>query len=647
MATRSATVKSKQLATLFDPITKARRVVEVGSQEAQQYFGRGWKLQTATQNPDTWSQTPQREILQGQGPQLLARDNVAGTSTPVSDPRALSEMVNTGGYQDSRRSLNLAPNDVSLATTGPTPSGTTGGANSASGVGAPATSGATFNAATTGTATSFGGQTADPTANWNKAIADLLKSAQTGSMDEDLLKQRNALVNARFNAIGDPTPEELRVLSPGQQDSIRNMEASGLSDQLGGVNSALDSRERARTQNLNSAISIINMANSVAQENRIAGNALRDDARNSIQFMYNTFGSEWAAKLTDEERRNIERSAELPGGFLDVSGQTLKEEGAVGIATSGGSKTGAKTGQVKYIPATRTQPAGYVDQSTGLFYTVAEWNAKQASGSEGGSLQGSFQPSGKPAPALSAEQQASIQRLMQKPQDQWTDADKKNYAYATGQVYAPQGTAPAVRTQVSGGTRITSKTTAKTPPRFTATSGLSQVRNLMNKGVLNSMEIAKQLSASTGRTWTVNEVQGLMSQIVNGKAEPPQGSVPIVSGGGLKKTYTKTELTKLERAGISDDPSAVIFLNTPTAFQQSWTANPSYGPINAQLVRDRYLSWLAEKEQPKKKEGSEWGVVAPAYGGKTAEEYFVSLGVDQATIDEAKKFGITPKELLE
>lgn len=77
---------------------------------------------------------------------------------------------------------------------------------------------------------------------FNKTLQDMLKAAQNSNND-DLMSKRNAIIQARFNASRNTTPEELRVLSPETQSSLRNLDVNGLEDQLSGINTALQNRE--------------------------------------------------------------------------------------------------------------------------------------------------------------------------------------------------------------------------------------------------------------------------------------------------------------------------------------------------------------------------------------------------------------------
>lgn len=94
---------------------------------------------------------------------------------------------------------------------------------------------------------------------FNKTLEEMMKAAQS-SGNEDLVSKRNAIIQARFNAGRATTPEELRVLSPQAQASLRNLDQSGLEDQLGGVNTAIQSRdvklknEQATRQNVLSTL---------------------------------------------------------------------------------------------------------------------------------------------------------------------------------------------------------------------------------------------------------------------------------------------------------------------------------------------------------------------------------------------------------
>lgn len=86
----------------------------------------------------------------------------------------------------------------------------------------------------------------DPATSFQSALIGLLKSAQNPSGDGDLLKQRNDLINQRFNAIGQQTPNDLTGLDPAQQSALRNGSAAGLENQLGGINTAMQERQNQR-----------------------------------------------------------------------------------------------------------------------------------------------------------------------------------------------------------------------------------------------------------------------------------------------------------------------------------------------------------------------------------------------------------------
>lgn len=93
-------------------------------------------------------------------------------------------------------------------------------------------------------------QPVDLQQSWNKAMTELLKQYQTTGGDEDLQKQRAALVQARFGARTDITPEQLRVLTPAQQASLRGEDIRGLETQLGGVTATMKARETQRREAL-------------------------------------------------------------------------------------------------------------------------------------------------------------------------------------------------------------------------------------------------------------------------------------------------------------------------------------------------------------------------------------------------------------
>lgn len=107
---------------------------------------------------------------------------------------------------------------------------------------------------------------AAPQQSFQRAVMDLLKQSQKDSIDEDLLARRNALIKARFDKQAEITPEELRILSPGQQAGLRSMDVSGVETELGAAEAALQGRERARNEAREGIQNIVSMMQKTGQE---------------------------------------------------------------------------------------------------------------------------------------------------------------------------------------------------------------------------------------------------------------------------------------------------------------------------------------------------------------------------------------------
>lgn len=219
MATaRDIQLNPSNYATVFNPTSGDRRAVKVGDPNA---FAGGYMLETPTQNLQTYSQNPTREILKAPaGPDLYARDNANNTTVKIGGDSGISPLVHSG-YQDSRRVMDLG----------------------------------------TGAATGSTQPPINPQDSWNAAIADLLRKNQQGgsqqqtqqqpaTLDADLLAQRNALINSIFNGVNDMTPENLRMLTPEQKSALRNQNQRGMQDQLAAIDTTLQSRKLARAETL-------------------------------------------------------------------------------------------------------------------------------------------------------------------------------------------------------------------------------------------------------------------------------------------------------------------------------------------------------------------------------------------------------------
>lgn len=351
-------------ATLFDPVTRQRKAVDIGSTENRDLFSKGWKLETPTQNLSTWSATPSREIVTTPGsPQLSARDNATGTVTPIANPAELSRLVNQGGYQDTRAPLSFGG---SSPTTTPPP---------------------------TQTPSITGGQPKPNISDsYNAAIAALLKSMQGGSgLDADLLKQRNDLINQRFNNVN-ASPSN-PMLSPSQNRSLSNLQNQGVEDRLSGVNTALQARERQRGEakdQMQMVLDTIKEERQALKDDAEATNKLRDDARATLQFALNN-NPDAIREMKTEQRREWEDSAGYPKGFLDslATTKTIKEE------TLDVRKATADKGRYKVIAATKYHPTLYFDSSTGQYYDAKTGKATTAPAGSGAGTTASGTSSGK------------------------------------------------------------------------------------------------------------------------------------------------------------------------------------------------------------------------------------------------------------
>lgn len=343
-------------ATLFDPVTKARVAVDVGGQQANDLFAKGYKLETPEQNTNTYSTSAPKQI-QSSGRDLFAVDSSAGTSTKIGNPSSISSFLDKG-YQDTRRSFG-------------------------SGTGSD-TSGLDSSKPVT-----------DPNDSFKAAIAALLQRAQTGNTgNDDLMKQRNALINARFNAVNDVTPENLRVLSPDQQAALKSGNASGLTDQLGGVNAAIQSRDAAAkqaSQDLKDAMAVLDEQRKAASDDLAEQNRVRDDARATIKTLWDNFGSQAFANMSPEDRSHYEKIAEFPHGTLDIASDTLAQQKLA-------------QGNYKYVAPTKYGSGGSFDPKTGILTTPAGGTVKP-----GVAISSSNKPSARDTsdPALAAYMEAT------------------------------------------------------------------------------------------------------------------------------------------------------------------------------------------------------------------------------------------------
>ena len=224
-----ATQLQVRRATLFDPKTGNRVAVDVGSPQSRDFFGKGYQLETPTQNFAAMQQTR---------PSITGGQQQPPLPTMPGETEALINKYVGGGYKPAEAASRV--NELF-----------SGRPQAPAGTEQPRS--LIFNPTGETLSTEIAAPTADKTPlkqSFNDAIMELLRSAQRGTMDEDLLKQRNALVGSRFGAVSDVTPEDLRALSPDQQAALRSEETKGIESQLRGVSTSIEAREAARKEQL-------------------------------------------------------------------------------------------------------------------------------------------------------------------------------------------------------------------------------------------------------------------------------------------------------------------------------------------------------------------------------------------------------------
>ncbi len=182
-------------ATLFDPKTGKREAIDIGSSRERELFSSGYQLETPINKYS--SQTP-LPMQKGER-EIMINKYTAGGYTPEEGTRRVDELF-AGRPPYSEQQIGQQTPVV------------------------------------------------DVQSSWQKAMTDLLRQGQGKGLDTDLLAQRNALIRARFGAQTELTPEQLRVLSPTQQKSLRGETTTGLEEQLGGVEVALQARKAERTE---------------------------------------------------------------------------------------------------------------------------------------------------------------------------------------------------------------------------------------------------------------------------------------------------------------------------------------------------------------------------------------------------------------
>jgi len=122
--------------------------------------------------------------------------------------------------------------------------------------------------------------TSNPISNFTSAIMGKLKEYQ-GSTSADLIKRKNAILKKMYQKQSQITPEEQRVLSPGQQTAIRSGQVSALEPELEATKGQILDRKEARSRFLET----FNIARQLGQDMETLKEKQRDRAFESLSII--------------------------------------------------------------------------------------------------------------------------------------------------------------------------------------------------------------------------------------------------------------------------------------------------------------------------------------------------------------------------
>ncbi len=157
--------------------------------------------------------------------------------------------------------------------------------------------------------------------SFNTAMVDMLKSYQ-GVGTADLMKQKNALLKAKYGRGSEITPEELRTLSPAQQESIRSANTEAISPDIDATNNAIIDRNQAITNFQN----VFNMAQGLARDVEARDRQIKADAQTTLTGMM-ALGWEAFEGFTDDDLNQMAQAAGYPSGYLQAAKSNLQKVG--------------------------------------------------------------------------------------------------------------------------------------------------------------------------------------------------------------------------------------------------------------------------------------------------------------------------------
>jgi len=183
-------------------------------------------------------------------------------------------------------------------------------------------------------------QEPDPLTKFNMAIMDMLQKAQSGGQagNEALFSQQTALQRAQLGRVSEITPEEMRVLSPSQQSSIRSGEAGQFSPEI----DAISSKIKAQDMRLQNFESILGQMREVGAD--IASLNPSKEVLEGYKKYVEKGGS--IAGIPDPTIRN--KVAGMVDWDLAEKNrlQAIRNEAAIGASYSGGSGSGLTPAQI-------------------------------------------------------------------------------------------------------------------------------------------------------------------------------------------------------------------------------------------------------------------------------------------------------------
>jgi hypothetical protein len=200
----------------------------------------------------------------------------------------------------------------------------------------------------------------------------------SAQVDSDL-----ALVRSNIEAQKAAEIAAASAAARGEKTAAFNQSLAALKEEATQIQTDIENRTKEQQQTFDNTIKSVQTYAQMIKDEKTLSDSESKDAFGKVKDMFTLFGSGAFEKSSTEDIAALERAAGIPFGSIQDAAKTIKEQELEEKKKKDEDAAAAaadKAAQNKqYVPATKYQPAGWFDKTTGQFTPV-----KGGAGSSGG-----------------------------------------------------------------------------------------------------------------------------------------------------------------------------------------------------------------------------------------------------------------------